>query len=115
MVVRASEQALDLGPVWVEDNRVTGLLDRSGPPGRPFMFTGIHYLSRALALDLPASGCVVRDGYVRWLEQTTIAADIHAGFWGEIGTPDAWKRIDTLANNGKLPWLTGNARADRLQ
>ncbi|RMF16805.1 MAG: hypothetical protein D6761_05650 [Candidatus Dadabacteria bacterium] len=115
MVVRESEQALELGPVWVRDGRVTGLLDRGAGSGHPFMFTGIHYLSRALALDLPESGCVVRDGYTGWLDQHAIAADIHRGFWGEIGTPDAWRAIDAQVRAGAFPWLTGSAQQDRLQ
>ena len=56
-------------------------------------FCGVHLASRGLLDTLPAHGmsCVVRDGYLPWLERgARIGTWQTNGFWADTGTPDRY-------------------------
>ena len=50
------------------------------------MFTGVHVLSRAALLDLPDEGCIIRQGYLRWLARgEVVAAHVDESPWRDVG------------------------------
>lgn len=107
MVLRPDPRARELGPIFLDSTatRVVGILNYGQRSSTPLMFTGIHYMSRSLAESLPEPSCVIRQGYVHWLELCYIAAHIHSGYWSEIGTYDAYAAAQIDYKNNQLDWL----------
>lgn len=107
MVLRPDARARELGPIFLDSTatRVVGMLAHGHTQSTPLMFTGIHYISRQLAESLPEPSCVIRQGYVHWLQLRHVAAHIHSGYWNEIGTPDAYAAVADDYKSGKLHWL----------
>lgn len=105
MLLRADTAAARLGPVYLRDGRVVGLLNHGETSGEPVMFTGIHLLTRRLAAQLPEPGCVVRDGYIHWLASGDVYAMLHHGYWNEIGTPARLAAVEADWAAGRLGWL----------
>ena len=76
---------------------------------RPLMFTGVQILSAQAVLDLPEQGCVVRDGYLRWLDRgETIAGIIDETSWQEVSTVQAYfaTNMSFLEGNQRWPGIT---------
>ena len=105
MIVRESPDARKLGPVYLEDGKITGILSYGRTDAPPTMFTGIHYLGRELAAGLPEPGCVIRDGYRYWIEQGQVFGHLHEGYWAEVGTPERYDRVQRDWSQGRLSWL----------
>ncbi len=109
MILRPSPDARTLGPVFIGNDGlsgpVVGLLDHGLTAGTARMFTGIHYISKRLAATLPETGCVVRDGYLRWIEDDVVTAALHQGYWNEIGTPTRYRQVQDDFAAGRLAWL----------
>lgn len=118
MVLREDPRAASLGAVYWQLSgdggghpsgpacgRVVGLLDRGEPLGPPRMFTGIHLLRAEAARRLAEPSCVVRQGYLRWLEEQRVAAVLHPGYWNEIGTPERLAEVRGDWDAGALDWL----------
>lgn len=108
MVLRSMPCGTPFGPVDVDPRgEVRAILaDGPAPPGqRRLMFTGVHLLGPAVRQRLPTRGCVIRDGYMRWLaEGLRIAYVLDASPWADLGvTPRHY-------GEGQLALLDGRWR-----
>jgi NDP-sugar pyrophosphorylase family protein len=81
----------------VEVDRDGGVLSLAGLPspadpkrvaGR-YLFTGLHMIEEDVVDRIPRRGAsdIVRDVYVRLVEEQRLASVIHDGFWWEFGAP----------------------------
>ncbi len=109
MIVRADPRALRLGPVDVDDTgRVRRLLGApSDAPGAltTTMFTGISILSGAAVLDLPESGCLVRQGYRRWIDRGELVLGQKDGApFRDLGTPAEYLAAHLDLLSGAIAW-----------
>lgn len=108
MVLRTVEDPERYGAVEIDsDARVRRLL---GAPGdgaglRKLMFSGAHILSARAVASLPEQGCVVRQGYRKWID----SGEVVAGFvddtsWLELGTPNdyATAQLELLRSHAGL-------------
>ncbi|MBN8613898.1 MAG: NDP-sugar synthase [Deltaproteobacteria bacterium] len=126
LVLRRIEDPFALGAIEItpHDGRVVAMLakERTHLEGVAAMFTGMHVLSRRALTRLPASGCVIREGYRRWLaEGLTICGSITDAPWLDLGTPRVYRdaHLDVLAGrrglSGVAPgvrWLGDGARIE---
>lgn len=75
------------------EGRVRAILS-ADPPARGltrFAFTGVHLLSPEALGALPRVGCVIREGYVRWLaEGARVLAHVDDAPFADLGTPAAY-------------------------
>lgn len=90
MVVRPAPNARKLGVIQRDgEGRVRAMInpleDRALVDR---MFTGVHILSREAIRDLPAEGCVVQQGYRRWLREGKVIA--------AIDDPNPWRDLGTI-------------------
>lgn len=94
MVLRADPRAEKLGPIDVDEaGRVRRILSAPEHPGplHTHMFTGISILSGAAVLDLPENGCLVRQGYRRWLDRGEhVQGVIETAPFRDLGTPNEY-------------------------
>ena len=70
------------------------------------MFTGVHVLSARAVLDLPAEGCIVRRGYVPWVDRgERIAGHVEAAAWRDLGTPREYlaASLDMFRGGDRMP------------
>lgn len=109
MVVRPDPEAAKLGAVEVDsEGRVRRLVNRpaeAAGPLTPCVFTGVHVLSPRAFVDLPESGCIVRETYFRWMERGEIvAAHVDRSEWRDLGTLPAYLSANLDLASGRLPW-----------
>lgn len=114
LVLTPHDQAVKKGPIYLGrgtelHSPVLGILQEPTTPAIPFLYTGLQWMTKALANTLPEQGCVIRDGYIHWLEHKKIFGLIHNGYWNEIGTPDGYEEIQTNYQNNQLNWLRTTA------
>lgn len=120
MVLRDDPRAGALGAIEVDDGgRVRRILDE-GPaasvPTRRCVFTGVYVVSRAVADDLPAEGCVVRHTLRRLLARGEVVAGVvDDGPWFDLGTLDRYAAVNFDLVTGALPWPGVAAPADGVQ
>jgi len=115
MVLRSVADADRYGAIEIDHaGRVRRLLGL--PPDadglRKFMFTGVHVLSRRALESLPERGCVVRQGYRRWLDEGDVVAGyVDASQWLELGTPTdyATAQLDLLVQGASQRGLPSGA------
>lgn len=109
MVLRAVPDADRWGSVEVDaGGRVRRLLGRPedvAGPLLPLMFAGVHCLSAEAFDDLPASGCIVRHSYRRWIDDGRVVAGVvDDGPWWDLGTLPAYLDTNLALADGRLRW-----------
>jgi mannose-1-phosphate guanylyltransferase len=108
MVVREDARAARFGAVWVRDGRVRGIDGTAAPKpetdaGVGRVFTGVHVLSPEAVRALPATGCVVRQGYAPWLNDgRVIAAQLASEPWEDLGTPERYLAAHRAARGERV-------------
>lgn len=114
MVVRAHPDAQRLGAIEIDGGRVRRILGRpsAAPPAAAHMFTGVHVLSGRALARLPHAGCIIRQGYVPWLEAgETLAARIETAPFRDCGTLAEYRAAHLDVLRGTVPLaLTTDAR-----
>ena len=95
MVLRTDPEAARYGAIEIDETarvrRLLGSPENVPLPTRPFMFTGVHVLSRDAFADLPESGCIVRHAYRRWVDGAVIVAGhVEESPWRDLGTLEAY-------------------------
>ncbi len=115
MVVREVPDAARFGAIEVDDEgRVRRMLGSPDGSLRACMFTGVHVLSARAIAALPEEGCIVRQGYVRWLAAgETISASVDAAPWRDLGTPREYlgAHLDLLRGEIVRPGFDARAAA----
>ncbi len=98
--------------------RVTRVL---GDPGtdlaarrEPMMFTGVHVLSREVLDFLPEEGCIIQEGYARWVaEGRRVAAAVEDAPFRDLGTLEEYLEANLRladAAGGPSGLVDGSAR-----
>lgn len=107
MILRADPAAQRYGAIEIDEaGRVRRMLGKPDGPGdlRAMMFTGVHVLSARAVADLPERGCIVRQGYQRWLEREVIAGYVEDGPWRDLGTPREYLAANLDLLEGRVRW-----------
>ena len=91
MGLRADPEAARYGAIELDGGaRVRRILGRPASVEgalRALMFTGVHVLSARALRELPERGCVIRQGYIPWLERGELVVGIEeAAPWRDLGT-----------------------------
>lgn len=116
MIVRVvpAADAARLGAIELDEAlRVRRILATPDGTLRATMFTGVHVLSARAVADLPDEGCIVRQGYARWLARGEIVAGfVDASPWRDLGTPREYlaAHVDLLRGVLALPGGSREAR-----
>ncbi len=110
MVVRRDPRADRLGPIDVDAHgrvrRILGVPDGREDTLTRTMFTGMSILSGRAVLDLPASGCLVRQGYRRWLDRGEhVHAILDSAAFRDLGTPGDYLQAHVDLLTGAVPWV----------
>jgi NDP-sugar pyrophosphorylase family protein len=111
LVLREDPDLNRWGAVYVGEARdgiapILSFLDPPSTSGRAYMFAGVHLIHRSLAEKLPPVGCVIRNGYQKWVsEGEPIGGYFYSGPWMEIGTPEQYRQAEELFSRGSFPWL----------
>jgi len=71
------------------EGRVTSI---GGKPEAGYLFTGCHMIDESILERIPAGrpSDIVRDVYLDLIEEGSLVAYIHEGFWWEFGTPELY-------------------------
>ena len=125
MVLREDARAEHFGAVWAEGRNVRGIDGTCAPrpasanPSRgsgsasrlrPLVFTGVHVLSTDALARLPVKGCIVREGYARWLgAHTPIGAFFDGSAWNDLGTLQRYLDAHVRAAGGGDPTVAASA------
>jgi mannose-1-phosphate guanylyltransferase len=109
MVLREDPRASALGAIELDaDGRVRRMLDEGPPAGAPTrrcVFTGVYVVSRSVADDLPAEGCVVRHTLRRLLARGEVVAGVlDDGPWFDLGTLGSYAEVNFALATGALRW-----------
>lgn len=108
MILRPDPEAKRYGALDVDSNgRVRRLLGTPQWHGAldTYMFTGVHILSPRAFVDLPESGCIVREGYRQWIDRgEVVAGHIEERPWRDVGTLDAYLQTNLDLRRGTLPF-----------
>lgn len=109
MILRHVDDPDRWGSVEIdEDNRVLRLLGEpalSATGLRKLMFAGVHVLSRQALRDLPEQGCIIRHSYRRWVDtDARVLGVIDDSPWHDVGTLDAYRRVNDEVSSGALKW-----------
>lgn len=110
MVLKPLPPASRFSPIHVDDEGfVRRMLDRSPEASagglKPMMFTGVQILAGSLLRRLPAEGCLVRDGYLHWLQEGLPVAywSDTAPFW-DVGVDlAAYHAANMAVRSGAFP------------
>lgn len=105
MVLRDVENPFAFGAIEHRGGRVVAMLKKQiAHGGEAAMFTGVHVFSREALSRLPNEGCVVRDGYVKWLaEGLSVGASVSQSPWRDLGTPKAYLDAHLEVMSGQFP------------
>ena len=106
MIVREDPSAARYGAIELDaDHRVRRMLAQPDGSLRATMFTGVHVLSGRALRELPEEGCIVRQGYLRWLARgERIAAHVERAPWRDLGTPREYLAAHLDLLRGALRW-----------
>ncbi len=118
MVLRRDPRAPALGPVDVDEaGRVRRLLSAPALPSAALettMFTGVHVLSSRAVRDLPDRGCVIRQGYRRWIDRGEVVMGfVETAPFRDLGTPREYLAAHVDLLRGDVAW-PGISPAPRL-
>ena len=104
MVLRETSNPFVFGAIEHRDGCVVAMLQPTLlHGGQAAMFTGVHVFSREALVRLPKEGCVVRDGYVKWLaEGCKVGASLSAKAWRDLGAPKAYLEAHLDVMDGRL-------------
>jgi len=102
------------GAGWVR--RLPGFSGHDGGALRPCMYTGVSILDARVHDLLPENGCLIRDGYARWLEDgERIAAYVDSASFRDVGMSHAHYLEANLAlASGRARWPGIAASADAV-
>jgi mannose-1-phosphate guanylyltransferase len=89
MILRDVPDAMRFGAIEIDESgQVRRMLETPTGEFRACMFSGVHVLSSRAIAELPSEGCIVRQGYRRWLERgERISGFVDASPWRDLGTP----------------------------
>ncbi|MGE3636305.1 MAG: NDP-sugar synthase, partial [Sandaracinaceae bacterium] len=109
MVVRADPRARQLGAIETDsEGRVRRLLGAPAEVAGPlseWMFTGVHVLELDAVRSLPKEGCVIRQGYRRWVDDGAVVGGFPDGSaWRDLGTKEAYLAAHVELLDGSLRW-----------
>ncbi|MEZ4288149.1 MAG: NDP-sugar synthase [Polyangiales bacterium] len=108
MTLRISESASMYGEVRARDGNVISILgepETKSGESTVTMFTGVHLLSASAMQTLPERGCVVRDGYMKWLRVgRPVGAHVVDAPFEDLGTLDRYFRanMDTASEQSQI-------------
>lgn len=113
LILREDPRAAALGAIEVDDaGRVRRILGEGDAPPerlRACVFTGIYLISRRVADDLPAEGCVVRHTLRRLLARgERVMGVIDHGPWHDLGTPARYAEAQFALLRGELQGFVGS-------
>lgn len=75
------------------------------PELRKLMFTGVHVLSQEAFDDLPASGCIVRHSYRKWVDEgRPVVGVLDGNDWRDLGTLESYLHTNLAFASGVLKW-----------
>lgn len=105
MVLRGVENPFAFGAIEHREGRVVAMLKNEiVQRGEAAMFTGVHVFTRQALARLPSQGCVVRDGYAKWMaEGFSIGATVSDAPWRDLGTPKAYLEAHLEVMSGPFP------------
>jgi len=109
MALRHAADPWSMGAIEIDAaGHIVAMLGRqpSAAGTEAAMFTGVHVFSRAALELLPAEGCVVRKGYVRWLaEGLPLGGIVCDEPWLDLGTPRVYRdaHLEVLRGQRALP------------
>lgn len=109
MILRHRPPASAYGLVEIDaQSRVRRILGDPQFPladARATMFTGVHLLSADALKQLPAQGCIIRDGYLRWLEEgRVIHGHVSHAPWNEVSTVADYHAANMALIDGHIQW-----------
>jgi mannose-1-phosphate guanylyltransferase len=109
MVLRADPAVEHYGPVEVDGagrvRRILGEPRSHAGSSTALVFTGVHVLSARAIEDLPEQGCIIRQGYQRWLARGEVVAGVVDGSpWRDLGTPHHYLAANLELATGILLW-----------
>lgn len=110
MIVKWVEPTDPTGVVLVDqDMRVRALPGLAAVPQgalRHCMYTGVSLLSAAAHRELPARGCLIRDGYARWIERGAhVLAYADAASFRDVGMSlKHYLEANIALASGQLRW-----------
>jgi NDP-sugar pyrophosphorylase family protein len=119
MIVKWVDDADPTGVVLVSrDMQVRGLPGCATAPSEPVrrcMYTGVSLLSQAAHRELPDQGCLIRDGYARWVERgARVVAFADEGAFRDVGMSHAHYLEANLAMaRGLVRWPGIDPDSDR--
>ena len=96
--------------VQVDDELIVrglpGCRDAPTMPVRRCMYTGVSLLSAAAHRELPDNGCLIRDGYARWIDRgARVLAYVDVGEFRDVGMSHAHYLEANLAlASGNVRW-----------
>jgi NDP-sugar pyrophosphorylase family protein len=90
MIVKQVPETDATGVVFIDDEQrvrsLPGHQVSSAPGWRRCMYTGVSLLSAAAHAELPERGCLIRDGYARWIERgLVVVAAVEVADFRDIG------------------------------
>ena len=125
LVLRRTADPFSLGAIEIgPDGRVVSMLAKAAThaEGTAAMFTGVHVLSRSVLERLPVEGCVIRQGYRRWLEEgRAVFGAISDAPWLDLGTSRVYRdaHLEVLSGARVLAgidpaaaWIAASATVD---
>ncbi|QQR89080.1 MAG: NTP transferase domain-containing protein [Myxococcales bacterium] len=109
MLLQARAEGSHYGAIDLRsDGKVCGILRNEEPVDpalKRCMFTGVHILSKQAIEQLPDAGCVIRQGYVPWLERgETIVGMLDSNPWHEVSTPTSYFEANMSLLEDSAAW-----------
>jgi mannose-1-phosphate guanylyltransferase len=109
MVVRRDPRAQALGAIDIDASgrvrRMLGVPSLEGAALETHMFTGVHVLSARAVRDLPEKGCVIRQGYRRWIDRGEVVMGfVEDAPFRDLGTPKEYLAAHLDLLSGAIRW-----------
>lgn len=109
MVVRPDPAAETMGAVRIAGDgavrSIAGAPEGDHAGTRALAFSGVHVFSPRALRALPEEGCVIRQGYHRWLQaDERVIGVVDEGRWADLGTHAAYLRANVALAAGAWSW-----------